>query len=83
MLDVAPLPLPTRRPRAKPARVAGAGRLPWPTDRLAAVVAANAIWGTTFVATRPLLERVPPITLATARVAIALLVLLPILAPGR
>ena len=83
MLDVAPLPLPTRRPQAKPGRVAGAGGLPWPTDRLAAVVAliaANAIWGTTFVATRPLLERVPPITLAAARVAVALLVLLPILA---
>lgn len=46
---------------------------------IVALVAANIIWGTTFVATRPVLERVPPLTLASARLAIALLVLLPVL----
>jgi drug/metabolite transporter (DMT)-like permease len=54
-----------------------------PTGRAAAIfalVAANVIWGTTFVATKPMLERVPPLTLATLRFAIALLVLLPIVA---
>jgi drug/metabolite transporter (DMT)-like permease len=42
-----------------------------------ALVAANVIWGTTFVVTKPLLNHVPPITLASGRFAIALLVLLP------
>lgn len=45
-----------------------------------ALVCANAIWGTTFVATKPVLDRVPPITLTTVRFAIALLVLWPLLA---
>jgi drug/metabolite transporter (DMT)-like permease len=45
-----------------------------------ALIAANLIWGTTFVATKPMLERIPPVTLATARFGIALLVLLPLLA---
>jgi len=44
-----------------------------------ALVAANIIWGTTFVVTKPLLNHVPPITLASGRFAIALLVLLPLL----
>jgi drug/metabolite transporter (DMT)-like permease len=46
---------------------------------LAAVIAANIIWGTTFVATKPLLDELPPATLATVRVMIALAVLVPIL----
>lgn len=45
-----------------------------------ALVAANVIWGTTFVATKPLLDRIPPLTLASGRFAVALLVLLPVLA---
>ncbi|HEY7030331.1 MAG TPA: EamA family transporter [Thermomicrobiales bacterium] len=43
-----------------------------------ALVAADVIWGTTLVATKPMLERVPPLTPATARFAVALLVLLPL-----
>lgn len=46
---------------------------------LLALVTANVIWGTTFVVTKPLLNNVPPLTLASARFAIALLVLLPVL----
>jgi drug/metabolite transporter (DMT)-like permease len=45
-----------------------------------ALVAANVIWGTTFVVTKPLLDHVPPLTLAAGRFVIALLVLLPLLA---
>jgi drug/metabolite transporter (DMT)-like permease len=45
-----------------------------------ALVSANVIWGTTFVATKPMLDRIPPVTLATGRFAIGLLVLLPLLA---
>lgn len=54
-----------------------------PTGRALAVIAllgANLIWGTTFVVTKPMLDRLPPLTLATARFAIALLVLVPLLA---
>lgn len=47
---------------------------------LIALVTANVIWGTTFVVTKPVLDRVPPLTLASARFAIALLILLPVLA---
>jgi drug/metabolite transporter (DMT)-like permease len=43
-----------------------------------ALVAANVIWGTTFVATKPLLAHIPPLTIAAARFAVALLVLLPL-----
>lgn len=57
------------------------------SPRLLAViglVAANVIWGTTFVATKPMLDRIPPITVSSARFAVALLVLLPLLyATGR
>ena len=60
-----PLACPTLRPRAM---------------AVLALVAANVIWGTTFVVTKPLLDRVPPLTLASGRFAIALLVLLPLLA---
>lgn len=45
----------------------------------AALVGANVIWGTTFVATKPLLDRIPPVTIACGRFAIALLILLPLL----
>ena len=45
-----------------------------------ALVAANVIWGTTFVAIKPMLERLPPLTVASARFAIALAILLPLLA---
>ncbi|HEV2127933.1 MAG TPA: EamA family transporter [Thermomicrobiales bacterium] len=50
------------------------------TGAVAALVAANVIWGTTFVATKPMLDRVPPLTLASGRFAIAVLVLLLVLA---
>src|SRR5262245_55958685 len=59
--------------------VAGRG----PSCRLLAalaVVGANALWGTTIVASRPVLERVPPLTLAWLRAAVAVAVLLPLLA---
>jgi drug/metabolite transporter (DMT)-like permease len=57
--------------------------LPIATARLLAILAlvgANIIWGTTFVVTKPLLDHVPPLTLASSRFAVALLVLLPVLA---
>lgn len=43
------------------------------------MVLANVIWGTTFVATKPMLDRVPPLTVAAGRFGIALLVMLPLL----
>jgi drug/metabolite transporter (DMT)-like permease len=59
--------------------VAGAA---WrPTVQLRAIVAllaANVIWGTTFVVTKPMLARVPPLTIAASRFAVAVLILLPI-----
>lgn len=70
------------RPRAEAAGDRAIA-LPRPSARARAalaLVAANAIWGTTFVATKPVLARVPPLTLAAARFAVALLVLLPLLA---
>ena len=54
-------------------------KLPHRAGAILALVVANLIWGTTFVATKPLLDHVPPLTLASGRFAIALLVLLPIL----
>lgn len=45
-----------------------------------ALLTANTIWGTTFVATKSMLERIPPLTLASIRFAIAVLVLLLLLA---
>ena len=44
-----------------------------------ALVLANVVFGTTFVATKPMLDRIPPFTIATGRFAIALLVLMPLL----
>jgi len=44
-----------------------------------ALVLANVVFGTTFVATKPMLDRIPPLTIATGRFAIALLVLMPLL----
>lgn len=62
-------------------------RLPMlhPTNRLrtraiAALVTANIIWGTTFVTTKSMLDRVPPLTIASGRFVIALAILLPFLA---
>jgi len=46
---------------------------------IAAVVLANVIWGTTFVATKPVLAHLPPLTVATLRFAVALLALLVVL----
>ena len=43
------------------------------------LVLANIVFGTTFVATKPMLDRIPPLTIATGRFAIALLVLMPYL----
>ncbi len=45
-----------------------------------ALLTANTIWGTTFVATKSMLERIPPLTLASIRFAIAVLVLLLLMA---
>lgn len=44
-----------------------------------ALIAANVIWGTTSVVTKPLLERVPPLTVATSRFAVAVAILVPLL----
>lgn len=44
-----------------------------------ALIAANLIWGTSFVATKPVLDAIPPATLANLRLLIALAVLLPVL----
>ncbi|MDP9362638.1 MAG: DMT family transporter [Chloroflexota bacterium] len=43
-----------------------------------ALVGANVIWGSTFVALKPVLDRVPPLTVASLRFAIALAILLPL-----
>lgn len=40
---------------------------------------ANVIFGTTFVATKPMFDRIPPMTIAAGRFAIVLLVLIPLL----
>jgi drug/metabolite transporter (DMT)-like permease len=56
--------------------------VPIVSDRLLAILAlvgANVIWGTTFVVTKPLLHHIPPLTLASLRFVVALLVLLPLL----
>lgn len=50
------------------------------TWAMLALLAANSIWGTTFVATKAILERIPPLTLASMRFAIAVVVLLLLLA---
>lgn len=43
-----------------------------------ALVAATALWGTSFVATKVVLDHVPPLTLAALRFVVALVVLLPL-----
>lgn len=53
------------------------------TLAIISLIGANVVWGTTFVVTKPLLERIPPLTLASGRFAIALLVLLPLLVLSR
>jgi drug/metabolite transporter (DMT)-like permease len=49
----------------------------------AALTLAAVLWSTTFVVTKPLLESMPPLTLALARFMIASLVLLPLVVSGR
>lgn len=59
------------------------GDRPWTSPRVRAICAlllVNVLGGSTFVVTKPLLEHIPPLTIATARFAIGLLVLLPLLA---
>jgi drug/metabolite transporter (DMT)-like permease len=53
------------------------------TRAIFALLVANVIWGTTFVVTKPVLDRVPPITLAGSRFAIAVLILLALLFQAR
>ena len=48
------------------------------TLAILALVGANLIWGSTFVALKPVLDRVPPLTVASLRFAIALAILLPL-----
>ena len=61
----------------------------WPTPSVGttailALIAANAIWGSTFVFTKPLLSSVSPLSLATLRFAVAVAVLWPlVLRSGR
>ncbi len=63
----------TSRGQTKPTPVArSAGAIP-------ALIVANVIWGTSFVATKPLLEVLPPATLALGRLFFALLFLLPVI----
>ena len=47
---------------------------------LLALVGANALWGASAVASKPVVAHVPPLTAACLRVAIALIVLLPLVA---
>lgn len=49
------------------------------TGAVPALIVANIIWGTSFVATKPLLESLPPATLALGRLFFALLILLPVI----
>jgi len=54
------------------------------TTAILALVAANVIWGSTFVFTKPLLSSVSPLSLATLRFAVAVAVLWPlVLRSGR
>ena len=73
----------TTNPQTVPLAIPGlVGRLtarPSPrTLAVLAVVGANALWGTSFVASQLALDRVPPLTLACLRVAIALAILWPL-----
>jgi drug/metabolite transporter (DMT)-like permease len=54
-----------------------------PSERLRAslaLVVANTLWGTSFVATKPVLDHVPPVTIAVVRFVIAMAILWPIAA---
>ena len=57
-----------------------AGRPPQRLLAVLALIGANAIWGTSAVASKAVLAHVPPLTLACLRVAIALAVLWPLVA---
>ena len=70
-----------RAERVRSHRTVGAVATPRSRARLRAIVAlvaVNVIWGTTFVATKPMLDRIPPLTIAAGRFAVAVLVLLPL-----
>ncbi|HEU5431183.1 MAG TPA: DMT family transporter [Thermomicrobiales bacterium] len=58
--------------------MATAPRSSAPVGALLALVATTALWGTSFVATKAVLPAVPPITLATLRLAVALAALVPV-----
>ncbi len=49
------------------------------TGAIPAVIAANLIWGLSFVATKPLLDTLPPATLGIGRLFFALFILLPVI----
>lgn len=75
--DGLPFPVaPSRRRTLRP--VAARTRPSASTLAAIALVAATALWGTSFVATKAVLDHVPPITLAALRFVVALVVLLPL-----
>lgn len=75
-----PLPVaPSRPSRPRPHRPVVVRRRPSGSAlAAAALVAAMALWGTSFVATKVVLDHVPPLTLAALRFVVALAVLLPL-----
>lgn len=81
MLRPAGLRFPVAPSRSWPRRSVRARRRPSaPALAAVALVAATALWGTSFVATKVVLDHVPPLTLAALRFVVALLVLLPLTA---
>src|SRR5688500_16691875 len=58
------------------------GRPSTRTLAVLALIGANVIWGGSAVASKTVLDHVPPMTLASLRVAIALAVLMPLAARG-
>lgn len=55
------------------------GAVPAHETAILSLIAANAIWGTSFVVTKPLLMAIPPVTLAMVRLACAVAFLLTVL----
>lgn len=79
MLHPAGLRLPVAPSRSWPQRLFRARLRPSaPALAAVALVAATALWGTSFVATKVVLVHVPPLTLAALRFVLALAVLLPL-----
>lgn len=81
-IDASAWPLTTgaghrRRPNGERIR---APAVPCQIRAMAALVAANAIWGGSIAATQPVLAHVPPVTLAFLRAALALALLWPLAA---